>query len=107
MEILIVFDRRDHPSKIPHPETYRLVVKPIIGTEHLSKVLTDGGSALNIIYVETFDALGIACSALRPSAAPIHGIMPGLTPVRLDKSFYPSCPRTPPTSAPNDCSSRW
>jgi hypothetical protein len=37
----------------------------------------DGGSALNVIYVETFDALGITRYALRPSAAPIHGIMPG------------------------------
>lgn len=38
----------------------------------------DRGSSLSIIYVETFDALEIARSALCPSAAPIHGIMPGL-----------------------------
>jgi hypothetical protein len=29
------------------------------------------------MYVETFDALGIARSALRPSTLPIHSIMPG------------------------------
>jgi hypothetical protein len=33
------------------------------------------GSSLNIMYVETFDALGIARSALHPSTVAIHGIM--------------------------------
>jgi hypothetical protein len=37
----------------------------------------DGVSGLNIMYVDTFDALGIARPALRPNTAPIHDIMPG------------------------------
>jgi hypothetical protein len=37
----------------------------------------DGGSSLNIMYVETLDGLGIACSTLRPSSALFHDIIPG------------------------------
>jgi hypothetical protein len=37
----------------------------------------DRGSGLNVMYAEAFDALGIACSALRPNIAPIHGITRG------------------------------
>lgn len=49
----------------------------MVGSKHLSKVLMDGGSSLNIMYVETFDGLGIARSALRPSLASFHGIILG------------------------------
>ena len=35
------------------------MVDPIIGTKRLTKVLMDGGSGLNIMYVETLDAMGI------------------------------------------------
>lgn len=79
MEIPIASDRRDHPGKIPCPKTDPLVVEPIIGMKRLSRVLMDGESALNIMYVKTFDALGVICSALRPSIAPIHNIMPGFS----------------------------
>jgi hypothetical protein len=74
LEAPIVFDRRDHPSKVPHLGTYPLVVEAIVGPKRLSKVLMDRGSDLNIMYVETFDALGIARSALHPQrrADPRH-----------------------------------
>jgi hypothetical protein len=36
----------------------------------------DGGSGLNIIYVETLDAMGIDRSCIRPTRAPFHGIVP-------------------------------
>ena len=45
--------------------------------KRLSKVLIDGGSGLNIIYVETLDALDIPRQRLRPSPSPFHGIIPG------------------------------
>lgn len=67
----------DHSNKISYPRTYPLIVGPIIGPKRLSKVLMDGGRDHNIMYAETFDALGIARSALHPSTAPIHGITLG------------------------------
>jgi len=55
----ITFDREDHPDKLVAPGVYPLVVDPIIINTRLSKVLMDGGSSLNIIYLETLDLLGI------------------------------------------------
>jgi hypothetical protein len=56
---------------------YPLVVDPVIGNARLTKVLMDGGSSLNIIYVETLGLLGIDLSTIRAGAAPFHGIVPG------------------------------
>jgi len=53
------FDREDHPDKVVAPGVYPLVVDPIIVNTRLSKVLMDGGSSLNLIYLETLDLLGI------------------------------------------------
>jgi len=55
----ITFDRSDHPEHVPQPGRYPLVVDPVVGTKHLTKVLMDGGSGLNILYAETLDAMGI------------------------------------------------
>ena len=55
----ITFNQGDHPDKVVAPSIYPLVVDPIIVNARLSKVLMDGGSSLNIIYLETLDLLGI------------------------------------------------
>ena len=53
------------------------MVDPIIGTKWLTKVLMDGGSDLNIMYVETLNAMGIDRSRILPTGVPFHNIMPG------------------------------
>jgi hypothetical protein len=73
----ITFDKNDHPRHIPQPGRYPLVVDPIIGTKRLCKVLMDGGSGLNLLYVHALDALGIPRARLQPSSEPIHGVVPG------------------------------
>jgi hypothetical protein len=65
----ITFDKDDHPEytlnlgKYPlvtlNLRKYPLVVGPIIGNTRLTKVLMDGGSNLNIIYVDTLELMGI------------------------------------------------
>ena len=75
-ESTITFDRTNHPESVPHPKRYLLVVDPIIGTKQLTKVLMDGGSGLNIMYVETLDAVGVDRARIRPTRAPFHGIVP-------------------------------
>jgi len=72
----ITFDRDDHPDRVVAPGVYPLVVDPIIVNTRLSKVLMDGGSSLNIIYLETLDLLGIERTQLQPSAGGFHGVMP-------------------------------
>jgi hypothetical protein len=76
-EDAITFNREDHPNRIPNPGQYPLVVDPIIGNTRFSKVLMDGGSSLNILYVHTLRLLGIGLDQLRPSTTPFHGVAPG------------------------------
>ena len=55
----ITYDQRDHPSHVARPGRYPLVVDPIIRKKRLTKVLMDGGSGLNILYIDTLDAMCI------------------------------------------------
>ena len=43
----------------------------------LTKVLMDGGSGLNILYVRTLDAMRIPRSKLRLESSPFHNVIPG------------------------------
>jgi len=74
----ISFGREDHPDYVPHPGRYPLVVDPIIGNTHFSKVLMDGGSSLNIMEFNP-----------------------------LARSTYPSASARQPTSSRKCSPSRW
>jgi hypothetical protein len=76
-EDAITFSREDHPNRIPNPGQYPLEVDPVIGNARFSKVLMDGGSNLNILYVHTLRLPGIGLDQLRPSTTPFHGVAPG------------------------------
>ena len=73
----ITFDQRDHPSYVARPGRYPLVVDPIIRKKRLTKVLMDGGSGLNILYVNILDAMCIPWSELRLVSSPFHGVILG------------------------------
>ena len=72
-----MFNRSNHPDSVTHLGRYLLVVNPIVSTKRLTKALMDGGSGLNIMYVETLDAMGIDRSRIRPTRVSFHGIMSG------------------------------
>jgi hypothetical protein len=76
-EMAITLDRGDHPDYVPNPGVYPLVVDPIIANTRLTKVLMDGGSSLNIIYIQTLDLLGIKRTQLRPNVGGFHGVVLG------------------------------
>jgi hypothetical protein len=65
-EVPITFDSKDHPDNVPQPGSYPL------------EVLMDGGSGINMLYASTLDEMGIPRSALRPSTAPFHEVVPGI-----------------------------
>jgi hypothetical protein len=77
-EVLITFDREDHPDHVPHPGSYSLVVDPLFKSKRIHKVLMDGGSGINVLYASTLDDMGIPWSAVRPSTAPFHKVVPGM-----------------------------
>ena len=75
LESLITFDQRDHPSHVARPGCYPLVVDPIVRKKHLTKVLMDGRSGLNILYVDTVDTMRIPWLELRPASSPFHDMI--------------------------------
>jgi hypothetical protein len=78
LEVPITFDRKDHPDHMPQPRSYPLVVGPLFKSKRIHKVLMDGGSGINVLYVCTLDDMGIPRSQLRPSTAPFHEVVPGM-----------------------------
>ena len=59
LEAAITFDWTDHLESVPQLGRYSLVVDPIIGTKRLTKVLMDGDSGLNIMYIGMLNAMFI------------------------------------------------
>jgi hypothetical protein len=76
-EVPITFDHSNHPEFVPKPRQYPLIVCPIVKDVKLNRVLMDGGSSLNIMFLKTSDQMRLSMSLLRPSWAPFHGIVPG------------------------------
>ena len=74
---------------------YPLVVDPIIHKKCLTKVLMDGGSGLNILYVDTLDAMRIPRLELRLAGSPFH------------RSTCPSHSAAEPTSVRRFSPSKW
>src|SRR4051812_13167318 len=61
----ITFDQRDHPTSIRHGGFAALVLDPIIDGFHLTRVLMDGGSSLNLLYQDTVGGLRISGQFLK------------------------------------------
>jgi hypothetical protein len=88
-EVLITFDRKDHPDNIPRPGSYPLVVAPLFKSRRNHKVLMDGGSGINVLYASTLDDMGIPQSVLRPSMAPFHVVVLGIEALPLGQINLP------------------
>ena len=54
-----------------------MVVDPIIDGYHLTRVLMDGGSSLNLIYQDTVCKMGIDPTRISQSNTTIKGVIPG------------------------------
>ena len=74
----ITFDCRDHPTSIRHGGFAALVLDPIIDRFHLTRVLMDGGSSLNLLYQDTVRKMGIDPSRIKPTKTTFKGVIPGV-----------------------------
>ena len=74
----ITFNRRDHPTSIRHGSSAALVLDPIIDGFHLTRVLMDGGSILNLLYQDTMRKMGINPSRIKPTKTTFKGVIPGV-----------------------------
>jgi hypothetical protein len=66
----IIIDCGDHPDLIPKPGWYPLVVCPIVKDIKLNRVLIYGGNSLNLLFLKTFDQMGLSRSLLCTSRVP-------------------------------------
>ena len=74
----VTFDRRDRPTSIHHGGSAALVLDPIINGFHLTRVLMDGGSSLNLLYQDTVRKMGIDQSRIKPTKTTFKGVIPGV-----------------------------
>jgi hypothetical protein len=81
--IKITFDRTDHSDSIPKPGRFPLIVDRLVGTTQLTKALMDGGNGLNLIYLDTFEGLGLTRNQLQSSPHPFYGVVLGKQSVPL------------------------
>jgi hypothetical protein len=88
-KVPITFDRKEHPDNVLQPRSYPPVVAPLFKSRRIHKVLMHGGSGINVLYMSTFDEMGIPWSALRLSTAPFHGIVPGIEAIPLRQIDLP------------------
>jgi hypothetical protein len=68
----ITFSREDHWVHIPDPGSYPLVIEPTVNGAALSQTLIDGGSGLNIIFVETLRKMDFDFSKLTKTDEPLR-----------------------------------
>ena len=73
----ITFDHRDYSASIRHAGWAALVLDPIIGGYHFTRVLMDGGSNLNLIYQDTIRRMGLDPTQIRHSNTTFKGVTPG------------------------------
>jgi hypothetical protein len=88
-EVPITFDCSDNLDFVPKPGRYPLIVSTIVKDVKLNQVLIDGGSSLNILFLMTFDQIELSRSALRPSRAPFHGMVPKATATPIGQIILP------------------
>ena len=74
----ITFNQMDHSVSTSHRNPAALVLDPIIDGFHLTRVLMDGGSSLNLLYQDTVRKMGIDHSVIKPTKATFRGIIPGV-----------------------------
>lgn len=73
----ISFSRADIWAYGEDTGRFPLVLDPVIQNLRFEKVLIDSGSALNILFLQSFKELGLKEEDLEPYDAPFWGVMPG------------------------------
>ena len=55
-----------------------MILDPIIDRFHLTRVLMDGGSSLNLLYQDTLCKIGINPSRIKPTRNTFKGVIHGV-----------------------------
>ena len=76
-KVPITFIRADQWADIPYIGRFPLVLDATIKKVLFRKVLIDGGSALNLLFIGALKELGLGLSDLTPSDSFFWGVVPG------------------------------
>ena len=85
----ITWSHEDQSPRIEYPGRVALVVKPKVGDYWLPKTLMDGGSSINILYLDTFRRLRLPQSMIETTYTTLHGIVPGRKAYPIGKVTLP------------------
>jgi hypothetical protein len=69
-KVPITFDCNEHLDFVLKPGRYPRIVSPIIKDVKLNRVIVDGDSPLNILFLKSFDQMQLSRSLMRPSQPP-------------------------------------
>jgi hypothetical protein len=72
-----MFSKADHWVHIPDPRSYPLIVEPTVEGALLSQTMIDGGSGLNIIFLETSTKMDFDFKRMTMCDEPFFVILPG------------------------------
>src|SRR4051812_20916079 len=86
----ITFDRRDHPTSIRHGGSAALVLDRIIDGFHLTRVLMDGGSSLNLLYQDTVRKMASIHQGSSPQKLPLKELYQVWRPAARAQSHWRS-----------------
>jgi hypothetical protein len=87
----IGWSRADKATPIEYPGHCALIGRPKVAEYWLPTTLMDGGSSINILYLDTFRRLHLPESMIEPTRCTFHGIMPG-------RKAFPICKVTLPVT---------
>jgi hypothetical protein len=65
-----------HSDNIPKLGRFPLTVDPLVGMTRLTKALVDGGTGLNLMYLDTFEGMGLTHGQLQSHPHPFDGVVP-------------------------------
>jgi hypothetical protein len=86
----ITFTRADQWTSFSEPGHFPLVLKSVVASSRLNKVLIDGGSGLNVLFTKTLKKMKLDIThMLTKSTSPFYGIVPGNTAIPLGSVVLP------------------
>jgi hypothetical protein len=107
-EVPISFSRDDQWTSFSEPEKFPLVLDPVVAEVKLTKVLIDGGSRLNLIFVSTLRKMGLDFKdMLVPSKSPFTASFQVTRHTHLVRSSSQSPSARGRTTALSLLSSKW
>jgi hypothetical protein len=89
-KVPITFSRADQWTSFSEPGRFPLILKPVVASSRLNKVLIDGGSGINVLFTKTLKKMKLDIThMLTKSTSPFYGIVPGNAAIPLGSVVLP------------------